>query len=211
MWGRPQAGKVPGLNSRRSFLGLLHGSRTAGPTWWLSVRSTREPGGGPLNSTGWSQGRPPTCLWPDSGLRRGFVGDNPLIVTRTWALCNIGYPSETHLKLKSHKNSFVHNIRFSCRIVLKIYTTHNCDTTVLHTKLRNGLLWNMLWENEISRDLGESCFSDGYPILHNAQSNFIYETCAMNEGHHRKWANGTYLRNDNETNTYESVVTPQGN
>ena len=40
-------------------------------------------------------------------------------------LCNIGYPSETHLKLKSHEISFVHNIRFSCTVVLKFCTEHS--------------------------------------------------------------------------------------
>ena len=39
-------------------------------------------------------------------------------------MCNIGYPSETHLKLKSREISFVHNTRFNCPIVLKFCTEH---------------------------------------------------------------------------------------
>ena len=31
-----------------------------------------------------------------------------------WVLCNIGFQSETSLKLKSHEISFVHNFRFHC-------------------------------------------------------------------------------------------------
>ena len=40
----------------------------------------------------------------------------------TRALCNIGYLSEAHLKLKSREIPFVHNIHFSCPIVLKFCT-----------------------------------------------------------------------------------------
>ena len=46
-------------------------------------------------------------------------------------LCNnIIYPSKTHLKLKSREISFIHNIRFSCPIVLKFCTEHGSITAV---------------------------------------------------------------------------------
>ena len=55
-------------------------------------------------------------------------------------LCNIGYPSETHLELKSRMISFVHNIRFRCPIVLKICTEHGSIIAVRYAKFRNDLI-----------------------------------------------------------------------
>ena len=52
-------------------------------------------------------------------------------------LCNIGYPSETHLELKSHEISLVHNIRFNYLIDLKFCTEHGSDTAVLCAKLQS--------------------------------------------------------------------------
>ena len=57
--------------------------------------------------------------------------------TYAGVLCNIGYPSETHLKLKSRDISFVHNIRFHCPIGLKFCTEHGSDTAVLCAKFQN--------------------------------------------------------------------------
>ena len=53
--------------------------------------------------------------------------------------CNIGYSSETHLKLNSREISLVKIIHFSCQIVLKICTEHNSDTAVLFAKFLNNL------------------------------------------------------------------------
>ena len=53
-------------------------------------------------------------------------------------LCNIGYPSETHLKLKSREYSFVHNICLGYPIILKFYTEHGSDTAVLCAKFQNA-------------------------------------------------------------------------
>ena len=47
------------------------------------------------------------------------------------ALCNIRYPSEIHLKLKSRKISFAHNSCFSWPIAFKFCTVHGSITTVL--------------------------------------------------------------------------------
>ena len=58
------------------------------------------------------------------------------------ALCNIEYPSETHLKLKSHVIVFDHNIRFSCPTVLKFCTEHSSDTAVLCAKFQNDWIPN---------------------------------------------------------------------
>ena len=49
-------------------------------------------------------------------------------------LCNVGYPSETHFKIKSWEISFVHSIRFSCPIGLKLCAR---ITAVLCAKFQN--------------------------------------------------------------------------
>ena len=43
----------------------------------------------------------------------------------------MAYPSQTDLKLKSRKISFVQIIHFICQIVLKASTEHGSDTAVL--------------------------------------------------------------------------------
>ena len=53
------------------------------------------------------------------------------------ALCNMGYPSETHLKLKSYDISFVHNIRSNRPIVLKLCTRQGSNTVMLCVNVRN--------------------------------------------------------------------------
>ena len=57
--------------------------------------------------------------------------------THPRGLCNIGYPSETHLKPISHKISCAHNVFSGCLIVLKFYTEHGSDTAVLWAKFQN--------------------------------------------------------------------------
>ena len=57
-------------------------------------------------------------------------------------LCNIGYQPETHLKLKSHKNSFTYKLFISYPIVSKFWTEHS-STAVLCTKF-----WND-WTTEV--------------------------------------------------------------
>ena len=82
----------------------------------------------------------------------------------------VGYPSETHLKLKSCKNSFVHNICFNCPIGLKCCTEHGSDTAVLCAKFqrdRSTETWVMG-----KRDLSLRWISDGYLILHKAPGSY---------------------------------------
>ena len=57
--------------------------------------------------------------------------------SRPAALCNIGYPSETYIKLKSRENSFFRDIRFICQIVWTIWTEHGGDIAVLSAKFQN--------------------------------------------------------------------------
>ena len=52
---------------------------------------------------------------------------------------NTGYPSETHLQLKSRQISPPpppHNIHISCRIVLKFCTEHGSNTAVIGTRFQ---------------------------------------------------------------------------
>ena len=60
--------------------------------------------------------------------------------------CTMGYPSETHLKLKSHEILFIHNIHFSDQIIFKFCTEHGSNTAVLCAKFHNDLTteqWGM--------------------------------------------------------------------
>ena len=51
-------------------------------------------------------------------------------------VCNIWYPSETHLNPKFREISFAHSIRFSCPIVLTLCTEHGSDTAILCAKFQ---------------------------------------------------------------------------
>ena len=85
------------------------------------------------------------------------------------ALCNIEYPSETHLNPKSREIPFAHILFLSCSIVFKCCTEYGSDTVVLCAKFQND--WTFatdVMENEYSRDLRLRWVSDGYPILHKA-------------------------------------------
>ena len=48
-----------------------------------------------------------------------------------WGLCNIGYPSETHIELKSREISFAHNLSISYPTVLEFHTEHGSIIAVL--------------------------------------------------------------------------------
>ena len=52
-------------------------------------------------------------------------------------LCNMGYPSETHLKPKSREISFAHNLLCGYPIVITFCTEHGSDTAVLCAKFQN--------------------------------------------------------------------------
>ena len=57
----------------------------------------------------------------------------------TGGYSNIGYLSETQLKLKSRESSFAHDVLLSCQIALKLYTEHGSVTAVLCAKFQNHL------------------------------------------------------------------------
>ena len=59
--------------------------------------------------------------------RHGHIG---FATSMPGVLCNIGYPSETHRKLGSHKISFAHNLFIRYPIVLKFCTEHGVDATL---------------------------------------------------------------------------------
>ena len=89
------------------------------------------------------------------------------------ALCNIGYPSEIHLKLKSHEISLAHYSCFSWPITLigqlSVWNFAQSTAVSLPCSVQNfkpiGQLKRVLWRNEISRDLSLRWVWDGYPIL----------------------------------------------
>ena len=60
-----------------------------------------------------------------------------LRVLKPRVLCNIGYPSETHGKLKSREISFAHNLFINYPIVLNFCTVHGSITAVLCAKFQN--------------------------------------------------------------------------
>ena len=72
----------------------------------------------------------------------------PLYI-RAPGLCNMGNPSETHLKLKSCEFSSVYNIRFSRPIVLKFCTECSNITALPCAKFQN----NWVTENWVSVEL----------------------------------------------------------
>ena len=59
-------------------------------------------------------------------------------ISHPGVLCNVGYLSETHLKLKSHEILFAHNLLLRYAIVLKFGTEHSSDTAVFCTKFQNN-------------------------------------------------------------------------
>ena len=76
--------------------------------------------------------------------------------------CSMGYPPETHLKLKSHENSFIHKTRFSSTIALKIDTKHRSMTVVRYAYFKTiGHLRNKLGTNGILRELSLSLNARG--------------------------------------------------
>ena len=83
-------------------------------------------------------------------------------------LYNIGYTSETHLKLRPREISFAHNIRLNNPIVLQFWKEHASITAVLCSRRFKMIrqLRAMFWTNGISWDLSLIWVSDGYIILH---------------------------------------------
>ena len=69
------------------------------------------------------------------------IGWIKAVLTR--GCCHIAYPSKRHLKLKSCKISFPHNLLLSCQIVFKFCTEHGSITAVLCTKFKNNSTNNM--------------------------------------------------------------------
>ena len=93
----------------------------------------------------------------------GFWGKGQL----AWDAVQYRYPSETRLKLKSRKKSFVHNIGLNNPIVLKCWTEHGSITVVLCAKFqddwaieKNVMDWRNFARFEFKMSFG------GYPILH---------------------------------------------
>ena len=82
-------------------------------------------------------------------------------------MCNIGYPSETHLKSKSREISFA---MIYLSTIQTFWNIAQSKAVILPCSVPNfnaiGQMKRMLWTNEILRDLSWRWVSDGYPILH---------------------------------------------
>ena len=95
--------------------------------------------------------------------------DSRVLRRDTRVLWYIGYPSETHFKLKSREIPFVHNIWFSDSIQSFWNFTKNtamippCSAQNFKTI---GIFKWMLWTKKISRDLSLNAFLHRYPVLH---------------------------------------------
>ena len=63
--------------------------------------------------------------------------NGPMDEQSTVTLYNIGYQSETDIKLKSHEVLFAHNWFCNRPIILKCCTEHDSDTAVLCEKFQN--------------------------------------------------------------------------
>ena len=79
------------------------------------------------------------CIYPDRLYLLLIVSQHRSKRQTSGACCNLGYPSETNLKLKSRDFSFVQNIQFSCQIILKFCSEHGSETDVLCAKFQNDL------------------------------------------------------------------------
>ena len=80
----------------------------------------------------------------------------PHIQWYTMGYCGIGYPPQTHIKVKSRGISFVNNVHFNCPIVLKFCTEYGSITAVLCAKFQNDRTMEIEVVDilgEISRDL----------------------------------------------------------
>ena len=86
------------------------------------------------------------------------------------AVCNIESPSETHLKLKSRKVSFVRNLLWIWSIVSKFCPKHGGDTVVLYAKCHNN--WatetDVMDEQVFARVESKMIFEE-YPIFRSPQ------------------------------------------
>ena len=79
------------------------------------------------------------------------------------AVCNMGYPFETHLKPKSREISFARNLFLNFPIVLKFCIEHGSITCSVQNFKTIGQPKRMLRANEVSRDLGLRWVSDKVP------------------------------------------------
>ena len=76
------------------------------------------------------------------------------------ALQNIGYPSETHLKLKSREVSFAHNLFVSSSIALTFDSEHGRDTDALCPKSQND--WTTQMDDIDERDFARFEFKRSF-------------------------------------------------
>ena len=113
------------------------------------------------------------CTWMNNWVNNREAGDLRRhrahfdVTVMCSGAAQYGMP-ETNFKLKSSEISFVHNIRFSCPIVMKLCTAHSIDTATLCAKSQND--WITETQVMTGRDFatfGCKCVSGIYALLHN--------------------------------------------
>ena len=99
--------------------------------------------------------------WSPCYIPSRISGKSPLAYGRfPDTMCNIRYPSEIHLKLKSREISFAHNSCFSWPIDLRFCTEHGSITTVLCAKLQTD--WTIEKDVMDERDFASFEFKMGF-------------------------------------------------
>ena len=94
--------------------------------------------------------------------------------SRHWGAVQYRISVRTHLKLKFRQISFVHNISAIIQSSWNFAQSRTVSLSVQNFKMI-GQLRQMLWTNEILRDLSLRWVSEGYPILHSAPGDLRHQ------------------------------------
>ena len=97
-------------------------------------------------------------------------------------LCNMRYPSETHLKLQSREVSFAYHLFGNCLIVLKYCTEHGSDTAVLCATFQNdwaGTGTDVMDRRDFARVEFKMCFGRISHFLYCKAHSMSHKKCAQ--------------------------------
>ena len=140
--------------------GLLHwhcGNLTIAPVpakqpWWIWINTSREFIMNDCIVTTKQSTTKPCAYFLD------------ILYMTSGALCNTGYPPETHLKLSSREISFVHKWWLNGPIVLKFCTEHGSITFRTMGGLKEILRMSQIWRDWVWTD-GHYCTRPLWPLL----------------------------------------------
>ena len=122
----------------------------------------------------------------DSAECHNFFRRHMLGVAQLGDYCNIGYLSENHIKFKSSRISYFHNIHVSCK---SFWLIAQSTAASLPCSAQNfKTIWQLLNElsaNDSSRDLILRCLSDAHMLycissVLNSQHMTSYKVMAFN-------------------------------